>query len=109
MLTVIATITGMMVAAHAQDFTPTPVPTTMDQLTQTVAWLYQQMVNQQIAGSNIQGQLNNINTGLNAVRANPVLALGPYCTFNAGKQQQKPVVVFTGVNIRVTQGILTNY
>jgi hypothetical protein len=92
----------------AQTYTPTPVPTTTAQLQQTVAWLYQQVVNLQGTYSNLQGQCTTVENTIKALQANPVLALGPYTTFNAGKAQNNSVVVFTGVDIRATKGTLTN-
>jgi hypothetical protein len=86
---------------RAQTYTPTPVPTTTAQLQQTVAWLYQQVVNLQIASSNEQQQLTTLENSSAKLAANPILQLGPFTTFDIGKQQNDSLVIFTGVNIRV--------
>jgi hypothetical protein len=44
---------------------------------------------------------------IKALQANPS-SRWDHTPFNVGKAQNNPVVIFTGVNIRVTKGTLTN-
>ena len=80
-------------AAHAQTYTPTPVPTTLAQCEQTIAWLYQQVVNLQTANSNLQAQVTGLegiaNLGSVGVNGNPNQQLASFQSQLAVQQAQE--------------------
>jgi hypothetical protein len=97
-LITLAIVIGSTLAVRAD--TPQPVPTPVTQTDiNTVEWLYLEVLDLQQASSNEQAQLSTI-------EKNPVLTLGQYMTYTPATSKTNALELISGVNIKITKGLL---